>query len=137
MTRAHRDGGLAFEHKSEALLSPKAFLRRMLNMGLLAIGMVVIGLLLGAVGYHTTEGWSWLDSTFNAAMILTGMGPADPVRSTAGKLFAIGYSLFSGVVFLSIIALVLAPIAHRILHSLHLEVDVPTVAPPTRKNRRE
>jgi hypothetical protein len=34
-------------------------------------------------------------------MILTGMGPVDPMKDNAAKLFASAYALFSGVVFLS------------------------------------
>ena len=30
----------------------------------------------------------WLDATLNAAMILTGMGPVDPIRNAGGKIFA-------------------------------------------------
>jgi hypothetical protein len=54
-------------------------------------------------------------------MILTGMGPADPMRNAASKLFASAYALFSGVVFLSAMGIVLAPIFHRILHHFHLD----------------
>ena len=56
-------------------------------------------------------------------MILTGMGPVSQMRTDAGKVFAIGYALFSGFVFLSVVALVLAPIAHRLLHAFHLESE--------------
>ena len=49
------------------------------------------------------------------------MGPVDPMKSNAAKLFASGYALFSGVVFLSAVGLVLAPVFHRILHKFHLD----------------
>ena len=112
-----------FERKSHALLSPRAFRRRMLRMAGLALALVVLALTVGAAGYRGFEGLSWLDATLNAAMILTGMGPVDPVRTTEGKLFAIAFALFSGVVFLTIVALILAPIGHRLLHHFHLEDD--------------
>ena len=54
-------------------------------------------------------------------MILGGMGPVNELRTPAGKLFASFYALFSGVVFLVIAGIVVAPVAHRLLHSLHLE----------------
>jgi Na+/melibiose symporter-like transporter len=112
-----------FERRSHPLLSPRAFRRRMLRMAGLALALVALSLTLGASGYHALEGLSWLEATLNAAMILTGMGPVDPVRTTQGKLFAIAYALFSGVVFLSSVALILAPIGHRLLHHFHLEED--------------
>lgn len=95
----------------------------MLRVMGLALLLVALALLVGASGYHAFEGMSWLDAALNAAMILTGMGPVDELRTTGGKLFAISYALFSGVVFLTVVALVLAPIAHRVLHHFHLEVD--------------
>jgi hypothetical protein len=53
-------------------------------------------------------------------MILAGMGPVDAIRTDAGKWFASFYAVFSGVVFLSTVAVFLSPIAHRFLHKLHL-----------------
>ncbi len=121
MVRTDKPPRFRFERKSEPLLSSPAFFGRILRMGAEALGLVVFGLSVGALGYHATEGWSWLDATLNAAMILTGMGPVHELRTNAGKLFAIAYALFSGVIFLSVIALVLAPIGHRLLHAFHVE----------------
>jgi hypothetical protein len=59
----------------------------------------------------------------NASMILGGMGPVDPITSTAGKLFASFYALFSGVLLLTSVGILLTPIAHRLLHKLHLEEE--------------
>jgi len=84
--------------------------------------MVVAALALGVVGYHLFGGLSWLDSLVNASMILTGMGPVDPITSVGGKLFESFYALFSGVAFLTIMAVVLAPMVHRFLHRFHLDV---------------
>ena len=53
-------------------------------------------------------------------MILTGMGPVDPMTSTAGKLFASFYALYSGIAFLTIMAVLLAPLIHRFMHKFHL-----------------
>ena len=95
----------------------------MLRSGVAAGAIVVLALGIGACGYHQCENLGWLDATLNASMILTGMGPVDELHTQAGKLFAIAYSLFSGVVFLSVITLVVAPIAHRMLHAFHLDED--------------
>ena len=53
-------------------------------------------------------------------MILGGMGPVDPIRTTAGKLFASLYALYAGVVFVVVAGIILAPLAHRLLHHFHL-----------------
>jgi hypothetical protein len=54
-------------------------------------------------------------------MILGGMGPVNELTSDAAKLFAAIYALYSGVAFLAVAALLIAPFAHRLLHRLHLE----------------
>ena len=54
-------------------------------------------------------------------MILGGMGPVDPVRTTAGKLFASFYALYSGLVIIGVAGLLLAPVVHRYLHKFHIE----------------
>jgi hypothetical protein len=55
-------------------------------------------------------------------MILSGMGPVDALPSDAAKIFAGCYAIFSGVAFLSIVGLIMAPVAHRFLHRFHLEM---------------
>ena len=88
----------------------------------LAFGAAVIAvsLWLGAAGYHWTERLGWLDATLNASMILSGMGPLHNPVTVAGKLFATVYALFSGVVFLALTAVMLAPVMHRVVHRFHL-----------------
>ncbi|MGB5492002.1 MAG: hypothetical protein WBM76_14340 [Woeseiaceae bacterium] len=38
----------------------------------------------------------------------------------AGKLFAAGYALYSGLLFLVTVGVVLAPMIHRMLHRFHV-----------------
>ena len=75
------------------------------------------------IGYHAIGGLPWVDSILNASMILTGMGPVDPMRTAAAKLFASAYAIFSGVAFLTSVGVLLAPLFHRFLHHFHLEVE--------------
>jgi hypothetical protein len=110
-----------FETKKEKLLSWPKFLKRMALSGLLTSMIVAVALFAGILGYHFLAGLAWIDSLLNASMILTGMGPVDPMTTTSAKLFASAYALFSGVVFLSAMAIVLSPIFHRILHAFHLD----------------
>ncbi len=85
-------------------------------------GIVAASLGAGVLGYHELAGLHWIDALVNAAMILTGMGPVDTITTTRGKLFAACYALFSGIAFLSVVAVVFAPVAQRFLHRFHLEV---------------
>ena len=98
------------------------FYRRVARGFLIGGGAVGVGLLIGAIGYHATEGLPWLDATLNAAMLLGGEGPIAPLHTSAGKVFATLYALFSGVLFVTSVSVLLAPVAHRFLHSLHLEI---------------
>ena len=90
---------------------------------LLAGGIVLAALGLGMAGYHWVAGLTWVDAVLDASMILTGMGPVHQMDTTAAKLFAAGYALFSGVVFLTAMSIVLAPVFHRALHTFHLDED--------------
>lgn len=83
--------------------------------------MILAALFLGMAGYHYLEDLSWVDSYLNAAMILSGMGPATVMQNTSGKVFAASYALFSGLVFVALIALVFSPIIHAIFKQVHLE----------------
>ncbi len=104
------------------LPSRRAFVGQMARSAGMVALVVAVSLGIGAAGYHGFEGLPWLDATLNASMILTGMGPVTPLATTPGKLFGIGYSLFSGVVFLTMVAVLLSPGAKRLLHGLHLEL---------------
>jgi hypothetical protein len=110
-----------YEKKGDKLLTWPRFLRRLALSSLLAFGIVSIAMAAGVVGYHCIAGLNWVDAVLNASMILAGMGPVDPMTGTAAKLFASAYALFSGVVFLSAVAVVVAPIFHRILHKFHFD----------------
>jgi hypothetical protein len=64
---------------------------------------------------------NWVDSFLNASMILGGMGPVDPLHTNAAKIFAGCYALFSGLAFVGIVSVLLAPFVHRLLHRIHAE----------------
>ena len=72
-------------------------------------------LLLGMAVYHWVEGLSWSSAFLNAAMLLGGMGPVDPLHTEAGKWLAGLYALFAGVVFLVIAGVMLSPVIHHVL----------------------
>jgi len=110
-----------YEHRTYPLLSRAKFARRVARHLLLALFVIGIALGIGVLGYHCIGCLSWIDSTLNASMILGGMGPVDPLHSSAAKIFASCYALFSGVAFIGIASLMVAPFAHRLLHHFHIE----------------
>lgn len=110
-----------YEHKKQPLASKAVYQKRILKNVVFTLGVLVVCLLIGVFGYHYLANIEWLDSLHNASMILSGMGPVVEIKTNAGKWFSSFYALFSGVAFITNISLVLAPIAHRFFHKLHLE----------------
>jgi len=86
----------------------------------MAFGLIACSLVVGLIGYHRLAGFDWVDSLLEASMILGGMGPVNPLPTTAAKIFASLYALFSGLVFIGVMGIVLTPIVHRMLHKFHL-----------------
>ena len=111
-----------FEDHSQTLISRGCFLRRMLFVSVLGVGCLGAALGIGMFGYHYFEELSWIDSFANASMILSGMGPLSQLRTDNGKIFAGAYALFSGLTFITVVGVVLAPIVHRVFHRFHLEL---------------
>jgi hypothetical protein len=109
-----------FEHHRQPLATMPAFLRRMLACFAVSQCVAVAALSIGMLGYHQIAGLNWIDSFENAAMILGGMGPVDQMATTPAKLFAGLYAIFCGLVFISVMGIVLAPVLHRVMHRLHL-----------------
>lgn len=99
------------------------FFRRFASYALASAALIGGALLIGALGYHVTEKMRWIDAVYTAAMILTGMGPTEPLKTDAGKIFATGYALVSALVFFSAATLLLAPVVKRFLHRFHLEFE--------------
>jgi hypothetical protein len=110
-----------FEHHHQPLLPRGKYLLRLLRHGGMALVLLIAVLAIGIFGYHGFEGLSFVDSLVNASMILGGMGPVNSLHTNAGKVFASGYALFSGIVFLFGVGVLLAPVIHRFLHKFHLE----------------
>lgn len=103
------------------LISRSKFFARLTRSLIIGCALIYFGLMIGMFGYHTFEGMSWVDSFANAAMILSGMGPLGTLNSTAGKIFAGFYALFSGLFFILVVGIVFAPMAHRTFKKFKIE----------------
>src|SRR3954453_12338752 len=110
-----------YESKARPLIPRKLFLRRVQLHLAAAFAVLLVSLAIGMAGYEYFEQLAWRDAFLNAAMLLGGMGPVDAPHTNGGKVFAGLYALYSGVVFLVVAAMVISPVAHRILHKFHLE----------------
>jgi hypothetical protein len=78
-------------------------------------------LLVGTVGYHLIDDFSWLDAFHQSSLLLSGMGPVKENTSVAGKVFDSLYALFCGVILLGATGIMFTPVIHRILHRFHIE----------------
>jgi hypothetical protein len=112
-----------YESRREPLLPRRQFVQRVLRHLGLALGLLLVSLGAGMLGYHLLERLPWLDGFLNSAMLLGGMGPVDPPKTGAGKLFAGLYALYAGLVFIVSAALIFTPVMHRLMHRLHWDED--------------
>jgi len=110
-----------YEQRKHHLLAWPAFVRRATRHFLWALLILVIAVAAGTAGYHAIAGLAWVDAFLNASMILSGMGPVDRLQTTAAKMFAAVYALFSGLVFVGVMGITLAPWLHRLFHWIHLD----------------
>jgi hypothetical protein len=110
-----------YEHKSQPLMPITLFLIRLAKHLLVSSALFIVSLGIGIFGYHKFVGLTWIDAFLNASMILSGMGPVNPITTDAGKIFASLFALFAGLIFVAAASIIIAPIAHRILHGLHVQ----------------
>ena len=87
-----------FEHHHEKLLPRYLFLKRLAKFSLISLSLVLVSLVIGMVGYNSFEGFSWVDSFLNAAMLMGGMGPVGALHTDAGKIFAGLFALYCGLI---------------------------------------
>jgi hypothetical protein len=114
---------MMFERKHEKLAPISVFVRRMTTSVVMAGILIAATLFIGISGYHWIAGFDWVDSLLEASMILGGMGPVNPLATAGAKMFASGYALFSGLIFIAIMGIILAPAAHRMLHKFHIDEE--------------
>jgi hypothetical protein len=122
---------MKLEHRRQKVASLPHFLIRLGTYALFSLILIAFSLGIGISGYHYFGLLNWLDSFQMSCMILTGMGPIAEMTTKSAKIFSSIYALYSGLAFLSITAVFLTPIIHRILHILHLERDIEGSEPGT------
>ena len=112
-----------YETKDEHLLSRAAFLKRVIVHVLAACVLAVVMLLFGVVGHLMFDDMSLHDALVNTAFVLGGVGAFIVPSTVAGKIFVASYGLLTNLFFVASIGVILAPIAHRLLHKFHLDQD--------------
>lgn len=110
-------------NKIKKLPHRKHFFNKLFKSILVGMAVVLFSIVIGMVGYHYYFDLGWVDSLYNASMILTGMGPVDRAPSDSGKIFASLYAIYSGVAFLTSVAVIISPLVHRFLHKFKIDVE--------------
>jgi len=109
--------------KLKELPHKKHYYNAVLKSSLLAVVILVFSMFIGTWGYCYFYNLNLVDGMLNASMILTGMGPIDAAPTDGAKLFATFYALYSGVAFLTSVAVLFSPVLHRFLHKFHLDTE--------------
>ena len=112
-----------YEHRSHQLAPRHRFALRVLRHLLISTAIIALSLIGGILGYEHYEHLALRDAFLNAAMLLGGMGPIKTDLSETGKVFAGFYALYAGLVFIVAAGVLLAPVVHRLLHSVHCDLD--------------
>jgi hypothetical protein len=110
-------------HRHKPLPPRKHYARRQARYALFSLLILAFSIGIGMEGYHSFGHLPWVDSFLNASMILTGMGPVDHMDSEAGKMFSAIYAIFSGVAFLTFVAVLFSPAYRRFMHKFHLDIE--------------
>ncbi len=108
-----------YEHRGQRPLSLRTFQLRLAKHVAVASLVVAASLAGGMAGYAYFETLSWPDAFLHAATVLGGLGLIASPATAGGKLFAGLYALYAGLVFVAVTGIVLAPVAHRVLHRFH------------------
>lgn len=110
-----------YESRNAPLLHAAHFRRRLFLHIVYALLLIVATLLLGALGLWLFNDFSWHDALMNAAFIVGGIGTYMMPTTALGRLFFAAYGFFVALVVMATLGVILAPIAHRIMHKFHLD----------------
>jgi hypothetical protein len=89
----------------------------------LATILITSSLAVGMLGFHLAAGYDLAESFSQAALLLGGEGPSGNYPNNPSRIFAGVYALYSGLVYIVVTALLLAPVFSHVLKRHHLDVD--------------
>ncbi|MFT0850246.1 two pore domain potassium channel family protein [Achromobacter sp. F4_2707] len=111
-----------YESRSAPLVSRREFAWRMVLHIVWATVFIAASVLIGVLGHlMLEEGVHVYDAVLNSALIVGGIGPYIMPQTYGGKVFFAIYGVYVSLVFVATLGVVLAPIAHRVLHAFHLD----------------
>src|SRR5699024_6011297 len=114
---------ITYESKNQPLLPGHRFAHRLAIHVLYVLLVFAATVVIGVAAHIWLEPVNWHDAVLNTSLIVGGIGPYIVPETAIGKLFFAGYSMFVGLVFVATLGIILAPLAHRIIHKFHLDDD--------------
>ena len=112
-----------YEKKHHAVLPKIQFYKRLARHCIIALLLIAVSLCMGTLGFICFEAMAWHDALMHALFLLAGLGAITVPVTVSGKLFVGTYGLYAGLVFVAVLGVVLAPVAHRVLHTFHLDAE--------------
>ena len=110
-----------------------------LSRGLYSLGLVVSVMLVGTLGIHALEHFSYVDSFFFTSMIATGQGPVGSLvpQTDAGKIFTSVLSFVSVGVLLTSLGFLFGPFLGKLwkVGIIKFEEEVETLQHPHKKSK--
>lgn len=85
-----------------------------------AFCLIAFSLGVGTLGYHRFARMAWIDAFANAAMMVTSMGPLDPLSDNPARVFGACFALYSGLALAATTGLIIAPLVHSFVSRLHV-----------------
>src|SRR5699024_6512911 len=110
-----------YEHKTQRLLNRRRFFHRLLWHLALALIIIMLTLAVGVVGHLVWGDQNLHDAILISAFVMGGLGIVQMAERPHGKLIYALYGIFVRLSFAASVGIVLAPVAHRVLHALHLD----------------
>ena len=103
--------------------------------GLWSFSLIACILLIGTVGIHLIEGFSYLDAFYFMSMIATAQGPATAPVTAWGKMFTALIAFVSVGAGLASLGFVFGPFLGTLLHVgvEKVEEELERLKPPTKK----
>lgn len=110
-----------FEHFKEDILSIRKFVLRMIRFFLIATALLLLGLVPGIIGFQWVGGLDFQESLINSLSILGTIDVPYVLKTQGGQIFTAVYGLFIETIFLLSMAILFAPLVHRIFHLFHID----------------
>ncbi|HLR50697.1 MAG TPA: hypothetical protein VK076_08995 [Candidatus Sphingobacterium stercoripullorum] len=108
-----------YEKRTERIIGRKQFYIRLFKHFLGIVGLLILSLIVGILGFMVFEKLSLTESFLHASIMLSGLGLLEKPSTPQGHVFTGIYGLYAGLVFIASLSILVTPIIHRIIHKFH------------------